>query len=108
MNAIAIKFVKWDISPFAPLTGSRVYGLRERLDKGEKISREEKNWITENVNNNAYFKSAIPLGGWRFDFSDVLKTFVVKQYGHYQEYSAVDKTSLRTMLYGRIEHIIEI
>lgn len=108
MNAIAIKFVKWDISPLATLTGSRVYGLRERLDKGEKINREEKNWITENVNNNAYFKNAIPLGGWRFDFSDVLKTFVVKQYGHYQEYRAVDKTSLRTILYGRIERIIEI
>ena len=34
--------------------------------------------------------------------------FVVKQYGQYQEYRAVDKTSLRTLLYGRIEHIIEI
>lgn len=108
MNTIAVKFVKWDIPALTTLAGSRVYGLRERLDKGDKISREEKNWITENVNKNAYFKSAIPLSGWRFDFSDILKTYVVKQYGHYQEYRAVDKTSLHTMLYGRIEHIIEI
>lgn len=100
MNAIAIKFVKWEIPPLETLTGSKVYDLRQRLDAGDKITRDEKNWITEQVNRNTYFKSAIPLGGWRFDFSDVLKTFVVKQYGSYQEYRAIDKTSLRTMYTG--------
>jgi len=108
MNAIAIKFVKWEIPPLETLTGSKVYALRQRLNTGDKLTRDEKNWITENVNHNAYFKSAVPLSGWRFDFSDVLKTYVVKQYGSYQEYRAIDKTSLRTMLYGRIERIIEI
>ena len=85
-----------------------MYALRQRLNTGDKLTRDEKNWITENVNHNAYFKSAVPLSGWRFDFSDVLKTYVVKQYGGYQEYRAIDKTSLRTMLYGRIDRIIEI
>ena len=108
MNAIAIKFVKWEIPPLETLTGSKVYNLRQRLDAGDKITRDEKNWITEKVNHNTYFKSAIPLGGWCFDFSDVLKTFVVKQYGSYQEYRAIDKTSLRTMLYGRIDRILEV
>lgn len=108
MNAIAIKFVKWEIPPLETLTGSKVYDLRQRLDAGDKITRDEKNWITEKVNHNAYFKSAIPLGGWCFDFSDVLKTFVVKQYGSYQEYRAIDKTSLRTMLYGCIDKIMEV
>lgn len=108
MNAIAIKFVKWEIPPLETLTGSKVYALRQRLNAGDKLTRDEKNWITENVNHNTYFKSAVPLSGWRFDFSDVLKTYVVKQYGSYQEYRAIDKTSLRTMLYGRIERIIEI
>lgn len=108
MNAIAIKFVKWEIPPLETLTGSKVYALRQRLNTGDKLTRDEKNWITENVNHNAYFKSAVPLSGWRFDFSDVLKTYVVKQYGSYQEYRAIDKTSLRTMLYGRIDRIIEI
>lgn len=108
MNAIAIKFVKWEIPPLETLTGSKVYDLRQRLNAGDKITRDEKNWITEKVNHNTYFKSAIPLGGWYFDFSDVLKTFVVKQYGSYQEYRAIDKTSLRTMLYGRIDRILEV
>lgn len=108
MNAIAIKFVKWEIPPLETLTGSKVYALRQRLNIGDKLTRDEKNWITENVSHNAYFKSAVPLSGWRFDFSDVLKTYVVKQYGSYQEYRAIDKTSLRTILYGRIDRIIEI
>lgn len=108
MNSIAIKFVKWEIPPLETLTGSKVYALRQRLNAGDKLTRDEKNWITENVNHNTYFKSAVPLSGWRFDFSDVLKTYIVKQYGSYQEYRAIDKTSLRTILYGRIERIIEI
>ena len=108
MNAIAIKFVKWEIPPLETLTGSKVYALRQRLNTGDKLTWDEKNWITENVSHNAYFKSAVPLSGWRFDFSDVLKTYVVKQYGSYQEYRAIDKTSLRTILYGRIDRIIEI
>lgn len=108
MNAIAIKFVKWEIPPLETLTGSKVYALRQRPNTGDKLTRDEKNWITENVSHNAYFKSAVPLSGWRFDFSDVLKTYVVKQYGSYQEYRAIDKTSLRTILYGRIDRIIEI
>ena len=83
MNAIAIKFVKWEIPPLETLTGSKVYALRQRLNTGDKLTRDEKNWITENVSHNAYFKSAVPLSGWRFDFSDVLKTYVVKQYGSY-------------------------
>lgn len=108
MKAVATKFVKWDVPELHTLKGSKVYAIREKLNAGEKLSREEKNWVAENVNNNTYFKNAIPLGGYRFDFSEILKTYVVKQYGSYQEYRAIDKTSLRAMLYGRIDKIIEV
>lgn len=107
MNAIAQKFVKHDIPGLETLKGSKVYALREKLNAGGALSRDEKNWITKNANDNTYFKRAIPLGGYRFDFSDILKTYVVKQYGHYQEYTAIDRTSLRSILYGRIERILE-
>lgn len=107
-TAIATKFVKWDIPNLDTLKGSKVYQLREKVNAGEKLSREEKDWITQNVNRNSYFKSAIPLSGYRFDFSEILKTYIVKQYGSYQEYNAVDKTSLRAMIYGRIDKIIEV
>ena len=107
-TAIATKFVKWDIPELSTLKGSKVYQLRKKVNAEEKLSRDEKNWITEKANNNSYFKSAIPLGGYRFDFSEILKTYIVKQYGSYHEYRAIDKTSLRAMLYGRIDRIIEV
>ena len=108
MKAIATKFVKWDIQPLENLQGSKVYNLRLKLNNNGKLSREEKEWITEQVNHNTYFRSAIPLLGWRFDFSDVLKTFLVRQYGRWTEYRAMDKTALRKTLFGRIEKIVEI
>ncbi|WP_085536592.1 molybdenum ABC transporter ATP-binding protein [Massilibacteroides vaginae] len=106
-TVIASKFVKWEVPELNTLKNSKAYLLREKLNTGNKLTREEKNWITEKVNHNTYFKSAIPLQGYRFDFSDILKTYVVKQYGQYQEYKAIDRTSLRAMIYGRINKIIE-
>ena len=107
-TAIATKFAKWDVPRLDTLKSSKVYQLREKVNAGEKLSRDEKNWIVENVNRNSYFKNAIPLGGYRFDFSEILKTYIVKQYGSYQEYRAIDKTSLRAIIYGRIDKIIEV
>ena len=46
--------------------------------------------------------------GYRFDFSNVLKQFFVKQYGYIAEYYAVDKAALKVFLCDRIDEIIEI
>jgi hypothetical protein len=108
MKSTVRKFVSWDVPELATLAGSKVYLLREKLNNSEQLSREEKNWITENVNNNTYFKDAVPFQGYCFGFSDVLKTYIVKQYGYYHEYRAIDRTALRAMIYGRICRIIEI
>ena len=48
------------------------------------------------------------MSGYHFDFSDILKRYFVKQYGHISEYYAIDKTALHSMLYGRIEVIVEV
>ena len=105
---IATKFVAWEVPALETLQGSKVYMLRQKVSDREPLSREEKDWITEQVNHNTYFRSAIPLQGWRFDFADILRTYIVKQYGQWLEYKAVDKTALRRMIYGRIERITEI
>lgn len=75
--AVATKFVKWEVPTLESLHECKVYRLRMKVNNGEVLNREEKNWITEKVNGNTYFKSAIPLQGWRFDFSDILRTFLV-------------------------------
>lgn len=105
MTPIATRFVDWNIPELSTLQDSKVYQLRQQLNDG---CRQQKNWLTNSVNSNTYFKRSVPLMGYRFDFSDVLKRFFVKQYGHIAEYYAVDKTSLRAFLCGRIDEIIEI
>lgn len=108
MTPIATRFVDRDIPELSTLQDSKVYQLRVQLNEGTPMSRQQKNWLTDSVSSNTYFKRAVPLMGYRFDFSDILKRYFVKQYGHIAEYYAVDKTALRTFLCGRIDEIIEI
>ena len=114
---VATKFVLWDVEPLESLCNSKVYLLRVKLNRGERMSREDellrawlekKNWLCEAVNSNTYFRTAVPLQGYRFDFFDVLKKYLVGQYGQWTEYYAPDRTSLRAYLYGRINQIVEI
>lgn len=105
---LATKFVQWDVEPLESLSSSKVYLLRAKLNRGEVMSREEKDWLCEAVNSNTYFRTAVPLMGYRFDFLDVLKKYLVAQYGQWAEYYAPDRTSLRAYLYGRVNQIVEI
>ena len=82
MTPIATRFVDWDIPELSTLQDSKVYQLRQQLNEGVSMCRQQKNWLKNNVNSNAYFKRSVPLMGYRFDFSDVLKRFFVKQYEH--------------------------
>ena len=107
-QVVATMFVQWDVPSLENLRESKVYLLRVKLNRGERMSREEKNWLCEAVNSNTYFRTAVPLQGWRFDFFDVLKKYLVNQYGHWAEYYAPDRTSLRAYLYGCINQIVEI
>ena len=108
MTPIANKFVQWEVPALETLQNSRAYKRRESLNNGGKLSREDKNWITREVRNGTYFNRGIALRGYYFNFSDVLKRYFVKQYGHIFECYAVDKTALRSALYGRIETIVEL
>lgn len=93
---------------FCCIESSKAYLLRLKLDNGKPMTRAEKDWLTQAVNSNSYFKQAVPVLGWRIPFNDILRKYWVKQNDHISEYYAVDKTSLRAYLYGRIDSIIEI
>lgn len=107
-QVVATKFVQWDVPSLENLRESKAYLLRVKLNRGEVMSREEKDWLCEAVNSNTYFRTAVLLQGWRFDFFDVLKKYLVNQYGQWAEYYAPDRTSLRAYLYGCINQIVEI
>lgn len=108
MTQIATKFVKWKVPELEKLRDCKVYRLRERLNNNGKLSREDKNWITQSTRECSYFERGIALMGYHFDFSDILKQYFVKQHGHVCEYYAIDKTALRSTLHGRIENIVEV
>ena len=89
-QSLGTNFVHWDVPPLESLCSSKVL-LRMKLNRGEMMSREEKNWLCEAVNSNTYFRTAVPLQGYRFDFFDVLKKYLVNQYGQWTEYYAPDR-----------------
>lgn len=107
-NNCVFKFVPWEVPALESLRDRIVYKLRAMIDNGQPLNRAQKNWITNKVNTNSYFKNAIPLQGWAFTFSDVLKKFVVKKDGQCWEIYGVDKTSIRDYIRGNIEYIIEV
>ena len=57
-----MKFVQWDVPELDGLKDSKVYRLRERLNNGDKLTREEKNWLTRNVWECCRFRRGIALG----------------------------------------------
>lgn len=66
MTQIAMKFVQWDVPELEKLKDSKVYKLRERLDNGDKLSREEKNWLTRNVKECCHFQKRYRFNGLPF------------------------------------------
>ena len=109
MKRIATKFVTWEVPELDTLKDSKVYQLRLLLNQGGKLDRSQKNWLTDCINTNGYFKRSVALRGYRFDFADVMKRYFVKMYGQVREYYACDKTALRYYLIGlKIDEIIEV
>ncbi len=82
--------------------------LMEKINGGGRLSREEKNYLTRAVKNNSFSRHGIPVTGWMFNFSPVLKRYLLNQYGRWYELCTADKTALRHAVYGRIHEIVEI
>ena len=109
MRTAITKFVAWKSTKFGE--PARQQGVLDchKLNNGEKLSRRRKGCLhTQRENSNTYFKSAVPLQGWMFDFSTFSNLHYAKQYGHWAEYKATDKTALRSFLYGRMNSIVEL
>lgn len=102
------KFVSWDVPELDALKDRKAYQLRQKLNNGEKLNRSEKNWLTRAMHGNTYGRCCVSVSGWMFDFSDVCPLYWVRQAGHIAEYYAMDKTSLKTILYGKVDTIVKL
>lgn len=94
-------------STLESLSNSRPYLLREKINKGEKLSVEDKWYIAKNCMDCTFFDTSIALMGWRFDFSDVLSRFLINCNGSWSCVYAFNKTQVRKLVYGEIDEIVE-
>ena len=102
------KFGYGSLESFESIKESKPYIIADKLNKGQKLTDSEKEYLTRAVNENVFFKDSIPYKGFRFNFSEFLKTFLVLRYGTWVEYKAYNKSTLRAYIYGRIDKIVEI
>src|SRR5574344_2250318 len=102
------RFVEWDVPALDTLQECKAYQSRDKLNKGMKLNRSDKNWLTEAINHNTYSRRGIPVVGWLFDFTDTVHLYWVRQYGRITEYYATDKTALRNILIGKVDKIVEL
>lgn len=58
----------------------------------------------QNLVNYGYYN----LLGYRYDFRTCLKKYLYKQYGTWYEAYAPNKTKLRSVIFGKIDKIIEL
>ena len=102
---IAYKFVNWDVKPLEVYKDTIPYIVKLKLLQRKRVTREEKDKIVSSM---FYQNGIIKQGGWAFDFRGFMKTYLVKQYGMWHEYRAFDKTSLKKIIYGTIQCIVEL
>lgn len=105
---IATKFVKWDVRALETLKDSKFYVLKEKLMRGDALTRDEKDWLARELTTSSYGRTCIALQGWLFSFYDYMQRYVAKYYDTWYEYYAPDKTSLRRALGSGVKEIYEI
>ena len=88
---------------------SRAGELRAKLNRGEKLTADEKQKKKKKVIDCRMWSGAgIAIVGYIVSFEDVLKRFLYCQYGNWVETYACNKTCLRKSVYGRIDEIVEL
>lgn len=89
------------------LRNSRPYILREKLNNGEKLSAADKWYIAKNCMDCTFFDTSIALMGWKFDFSDVLRRFLINCNGCWSRVYAFNKTQVKKLVCGKIDEIVQ-
>ncbi len=109
------KFVDHDIPPLSQLENSSVYKLMKHFNEGGTVKDADKT-LMESVfgqlwHYDTYRNGTYKLQGYLFNFSEYLKTFLVKdKYYGWQECKAFNKTWLRKNATspGHILKIVEL
>ncbi len=104
------KVYKYDLSSDATLESlqnTKPYILRNKINNGEKLSADEKLYIAQACKDCTFSNKGFSYMGWYFDFSDVMRAFLICQQWHWYEVWAFNKTQLRKLVYGKIDKITQ-
>lgn len=83
-----------------------MFKLYGKLISGQSLTPEEKLYITERLYGvGGSHSSMYKLMGFCAPFYKVFPKILVKQYDHWQEYYAPNKSTLRKVLYGHIQEM---
>ena len=102
------KFVQWDVPELDTLKDSTAYKLMEKLNNGEKLTRDEKDSIVGASN---WYNGRLKLMGYCFNFLQHTRRFLVHtQYYGWREINAFDKTGARqqSRFCGKIYEILDL
>lgn len=85
--------------------------LVSKYNETGQLTREEKNrlacWANDSLHRGIY-----KIHGYNINLCDIMKVYVVKQYGSWYEYYGIDKTSVRYVIKhrggGPITKIVEV
>lgn len=97
------KFVSWDVPALEMHKDAKVYIIMDKLNRAEKLTRDEKDYIYNQGKGYAEFM------GYRYDFRCYMHKYVVKyKYYGWLERWACDKTSIRNADKSQVLQIIEV
>lgn len=74
---------------------------------GEALTREEKNLLTLLANTNDITRYGVMRGKVIYYLGDVLKRYMVNQYGEWYNVTGIDKTAVRSYLKRGVRQIVE-
>lgn len=98
-----------DACTLKELYKTKSYKLRKKIDKKEKLTREEKNWLTANVIRiiNGYNDIGIYVLGYIVRFNDVVHKFLIQKRTYHVISYGIDKKALH-YCYTKINKIIKL
>lgn len=63
---------------YTPKEGDELYDIHQKAIKGKKLTKEEKEFITDNIYRTYMYGTVIRFLGWEFEFSPILHKILVE------------------------------
>jgi hypothetical protein len=77
---------------------TKAYQLRSKINNGGKLTKDEKHWLTDELNTSIWSKMSVAIHGYAIYFDDIISKYLIEYNQQYYAIYGVDKTSVRKYL----------